>query len=160
MPDQFRIEVDDQEILAKLSEAQAELADMSPLMEEIQGILVDAIERAFKEQKDPTTGAPWAALSEVTKARRGDPNGPILQDSSSLVQSITGRSDATSAEAGVAEKYGVTHQKGAKKGQYGKTARGASIPWGDIPARPFAGLGKDDRDEILAVVKRYLPSDS
>lgn len=153
--DPYRIEVDDGETLASLSAAQAAMSDMTPLMSEIEGILVDAIERSFMKEEDPTTGAPWAALSPVTLARRGA-DARKLQDSSSLVQSVTGRHDSTSAEAGVAEKYGITHQLGATKGQYGKTARGTPIPWGDIPARPFVGLGNDDKNDIRDAVSRYI----
>src|SRR5690625_7722712 len=115
-------------------------------MQDIEGILVDAIERAFKKEQDPETGAPWAELSPVTKARRG-PGAKKLQDYSSLEQSIGGNHDATSAEAGVAEKYGITHQLGARKGQYGKTSRGTPIPWSDIPARSFLGMGETDRQD-------------
>jgi len=156
MPDQFRIEVDDEQVLAKLARAVADADDLTPLMGEIEGILVDATERAFEEQKDPSNGAPWAALSPVTKARRRDPNGPILKDAGNLVGSVGGNHDATSATVGVAEKYGITHQLGAAKGEYGKTSRGAPIPWGDIPARPFLGFNEDDRREILDVVSQYI----
>jgi len=155
MADQFRIEVDDEQVLAKLTRAVDQAENLSPLMGEIEGILIDAIERAFKNEQDPETGAPWAELSSVTKARRGA-GAKKLQDSGSLVQSIGGKHDALSAEAGVAEKYGITHQLGAAKGEYGKTSRGAPIPWGDIPARPFLGFNEDDRREILDVVSQYI----
>ncbi len=158
MSNRILIEVDDSDILSRLSAAAAATADLTPLMSEIEGIMVDATERAFMQQRDPTTGVPWAALSETTKSRRRDPAGPILQDSSSLVQSVTGRHDATSAEVGVAEKYGITHQLGAKRGQYGSTSRGSAIPWGDIPARPFLGLGEDDKNEIMDAANRYISS--
>jgi|GEM_PF-4183658 len=124
MPDQFRIEVDDEQLLKMLSRAQAEAEDLTPLMEDIEGIMVDATKRAFKNERDPETGAPWAALSPTTQKKEvaaGKLRGakPILEVSSSLVQSIGGRHDASSAEAGVAEKHGITHQLGAKKGKYG-----------------------------------------
>ena len=154
--DQFRLEVDDQDVLDALAAAQAAMTDLTPLMSEIEGIMVDAIERSFINEQDPTTGVPWAALSPVTKARRGDPNGPKLQDKGDLVNSVRGDHDASSAEAGVAEKYGITHQLGAKRGQYGETSRGSPIPWGDIPARPFVGVGEDDKTDIRDAVSRYI----
>ncbi len=33
--------------------------------------------------------------------------------------------------------------------------RGAPIPWGDIPARPFLGLSDDEAD-VRDIVARYL----
>jgi phage virion morphogenesis protein len=168
MTEPFRIEVDDREVMAALAGLQGAADDLTPLMAEIEGILVDATERAFENQEDPATGAPWAELSPVTKSRRADPDGPILKDSGSLVSSVNGAHDADSAEAGVSEIYGITHQLGAKKGQYG-SASGAfqfdgeglspmqiPIPWGDIPARPFLGIGDEDKEEISDAVSRYI----
>jgi phage gpG-like protein len=47
-------------------------------------------------------------------------------------------------------------QFGATKGQFGQTKRGASIPWRNIPARPFLGLSPTDETEIVATVEEYL----
>jgi len=170
--DQIRIEIDDEQALRALQRAAESGRDLSPVMRDIAGVIEDAIERAFQTQSDPETGEPWAPLAESTKKKRsGSEPFAILQDSSSLVQSIGSDFDATSAEAGVAEIYGVTHQFGAEKGEFG-TAQGAftfdgqslrprsiPIPWGDIPARPFLGLSDEDETEILDLVSAYL-SDS
>lgn len=172
MTDQIRIEIDDEQALRALQRAAAAGRDLSPLMRDIAGVIEDAIDRAFQTQSDPETGEPWAPLAESTKKKRsGSEPFAILQDSSSLVQSVGSDFDATSAEAGVAEIYGVTHQFGADKGEFG-TAQGAytfdgesvrprdiPIPWGDIPARRFLGLGDDDQIEILDFVSVYF-SDS
>ena len=45
---------------------------------------------------------------------------------------------------------------GAKKGAFGKTKRGSSIPWGDIPARPFLGLSALDRQNIVELVEEWF----
>jgi len=160
MTDQIRIEIDDEQALRALQRAAAAGRDLSPLMRDIAGVIEDAIERAFQTQSDPETGEPWAPLAESTKKQRsGSEPFAILQDSSSLVQSIRSDFDASSAEAGVAEIYGVTHQFGAEKGEFGDTRHGVPIPWGDIPARPFLGLSDEDENEILDLVSAYL-SDS
>ncbi|MCY1187589.1 Phage virion morphogenesis family protein [compost metagenome] len=52
--------------------------------------------------------------------------------------------------------YGAAMQFGMSKGYAGKTRRGASIPWGDIPARPYLGLSAEDDVEILAIIEDYL----
>ena len=54
--------------------------------------------------------------------------------------------------------YAGTHQFGAKRGAFGRTAKGGPIPWGDIPARPFLGLSDADANEITALVAGYLAS--
>lgn len=163
MADQIRIEIDDEQALRALQRAAESGRDLSPLMSDIAGVIEDAIERAFQTQSDPETGEPWAPLAESTKSARRRRGGSepfaILQDSSSLVQSIGSESSATEAAAGVAEIYGTTHQFGAEKGEFGATRHGVSIPWGDIPARPFLGLSDEDETEILDLVSTYL-SDS
>lgn len=157
MTDQIRIEIDDEQALRAFQRAAAAGRDLSPLMRDIAGVIEDAIERAFQTQSDPETGEPWAPLAESTKKKRsGSAPFAILQDSSSLVQSIGSESSATEAAAGVAEIYGVTHQFGAEKGEFGATRRGQPIPFGDIPARPFLGLSAEDENEILDLVSTYL----
>ncbi|ARO88172.2 phage virion morphogenesis protein [Nitrosospira lacus] len=52
--------------------------------------------------------------------------------------------------------YAGTHQFGARKGAFGKTRRGAHIPWGNIPARPFLGISEQDRGTIIDVINDYL----
>ncbi len=59
-------------------------------------------------------------------------------------------------EIGSPMQYAATHQFGAKRGAFGKTARGAPIPWGDIPARPFVGLSAADRREVLAIIEDHI----
>ena len=52
--------------------------------------------------------------------------------------------------------YASTHQFGAKKGAFGQTARGAPIPWGDIPACLFLGISDDDGNYIIDAVGDFL----
>jgi phage virion morphogenesis protein len=171
MADQIQIEIDDRALLAALANAIAASVDLTPLMQDIAGVLEDASERAFINQADPATGAPWAPLSETTKKRRKrGPPFAILQDNGDLAGSLGSSHTSDEAVVGVAEKYGVTHQFGAKRGQYGFAAgaytfdgdeirpRAIPIPWGDIPARPFLGIGPTDEKEILALVSGYISS--
>ena len=39
---------------------------------------------------------------------------------------------------------------------HGKTRRGAPIPWGDIPARPFVGLSSEDKEAVLETIAEAL----
>lgn len=47
-------------------------------------------------------------------------------------------------------------QEGASQGEFGTSNHGGSLPWGDIPARPFIGVSADDRDVILDILRDYL----
>ncbi|HML56420.1 MAG TPA: phage virion morphogenesis protein [Solidesulfovibrio magneticus] len=137
-----------------IDQAQALLANiiatgrnMTPITRALAGVLADIPERAFANQADPATGAPWAALSPTTVARRGSAQ-PILQVSGILAGSIHSEHGPDYARASTADVKAATHQFGAKKGQYGSTRKGTPIPWGDIPARPFFGIGPEDEAEI------------
>jgi phage virion morphogenesis protein len=60
------------------------------------------------------------------------------------------------ALVGTKIKYAAVQQFGAKAGAFGATRRGAKIPWGDIPARPFMGISDDDRSAILDIIRKHL----
>ena len=47
-------------------------------------------------------------------------------------------------------------QFGARYGAFGTISRGGSIPWGNIPARPFLGISDTDRSNIAATVEEWL----
>jgi phage gpG-like protein len=61
-------------------------------------------------------------------------------------------------EVGSSLEYAAVQQFGARQGQLGRTRRGAPIPWGDIPPRPFLGLSAADRQEILGILAEHLRS--
>lgn len=130
-------------------------ADMSPVSRALAGVLADIPERAFADQRDPVTGAPWAKLSPVTVNRRGSAT-PILQVSGILAGSIQAESGPDFARVTTNVPYAPTHQFGAKKGQFGTTKRGAPIPWGDIPARRFFGVSPADETEIAETGSQAL----
>jgi len=150
------------EIEVHIDQAQALLAniiaagrDMTPITRALAGVLADIPERAFAAQADPATGNAWEPLSPTTVARRGSAQ-PILVVSGILAGSIHSDYGPDFARVGTADVKAPTHQFGAKKGQYGRTRRGAPIPWGDIPARPFFGIGPADEAEIAETALESL----
>lgn len=145
-----KIEVTSDTISAALARLVQANADFSPFMRELSETLRDRVEENFEAQGRPT----WAPLSEVTKTRRGA-GAKILQDSGQLAASITAGHDATNAIVGTNKVYGPTQQFGAKKGAFGTTTRGAPIPWGDIPARPFLSVTDQDKADILEMIEEY-----
>lgn len=164
MADVFIIEVDSQTVHQRLAELRQRVTDLTPAMRAIAGALVDGMEEAFQREADPATATPWQRLSEITigqRERLGYWPGKKLQRRGHLVASLTPRYGADYAEAGTNVRYAITHQLGAQRGEYGighyKTRRGNfPIPWGDIPARPFAGFGTDTEAEVLDIIQRYL----
>ena len=125
--------------------------DLTPINRGIAGILADIPERAFREQEDPATGEAWAKLSPVTVQRRGAST-PILQVSGQLAASMQSEYGRDFSRVYTNKEYATTMFFGAKKGEFGKTKRGAPIPWGDIPARRFFGLSETDEDDIMDLI--------
>lgn len=128
--------------------------DMTPVTRQLAGVLADAPERAFAGQRDPVTGNAWHPLSPVTIGRRAKAghDGPILQVRGQLAGSLHADYGPDHATVGTNVPYAPTHQFGAKKGAFGTTKRGGPIPWGDIPARRFLGVGPEDEEEIRGIL--------
>ena len=140
------------------------------IMRGIGGVLLAAIERGFKEEADPVTGAAWAELSPVTIARRAKEghNGKKLQVSGDLATSFGEVAlSETEVVVGSIKKYAPTMHYGAKKGAFGRmsilsTRREVPIPWGDIPARPLLPIGEDgainavDEEEIAEILQNNI----
>ncbi len=52
--------------------------------------------------------------------------------------------------------YAAAQQFGMRKGYAGHNKRGAPIPWGDIPPRPFLGASSRDRSTILDLARDWM----
>lgn len=160
----------------------ARAEDIRPLMLAIGEILIDSTKRRFVEGRGPD-GQPWAPNTEttllrylgryktsfssrtgkLTKAGAGRAAGkkPLLGETKSLSRTINKRLDGNVLKIGSPMEYAATQQFGAKKGQFGqfsivRTRQVVSVPWGNIPARPFLGLSGDDRRSILELVREHL----
>lgn len=156
------IKVDSRAVHDALNRLTHNVSDLRPAMDSIGSAVRDMIDLGFRAESDPY-GNRWAPLSEVTQERRrsgrGSGSNKILRDTGVLANSMTYQAAANSVEIGTGVEYAVTHQFGSSKGEFGRTSRGAPIPWGDIPARPF--LPEDDlpmewEGEVLAVIDKHL----
>ena len=67
---QVKIELDDAQLRAKLRELIRTGQDLSGITVAVSEKLKAITDSAFKNEKDPTTGKAWAALSPVTLALR------------------------------------------------------------------------------------------
>lgn len=152
------IRIDDGQVRAALNALIRAGADLTPAMREISELLREEAAAAFEKEAAPD-GAAWAPLSPVTVALRkkiGKGPRPILQITGGLVNSLTRAHGADFAAAGTNKIYAATQQFGAAKGEFGATARGAPIPWGDIPARPFLGLSAEGAGDVVRILQQHL----
>ncbi len=148
------IEIDDREIQAALRRLQQQIGDLTPVMQEIGEYLVQSTKDRFARGEAPD-GTPWAPNSPVTLARKKG-NRPLIGESRRLSSEIFYGAGRDFVEVGSALEYAAVQQFGARAGQFGKTRRGAPIPWGPIPARRFIGLSDDDRHNILTLIALHL----
>ena len=159
MSDTFSIRIDNGQIAAALHDLAGKMSDMTPAMRSISLVLLAGIDEAFQRQASPATGTPWQKLQASTIARRtklGKWPGKILQQTGRLVSSFTPDDGPLYAAAGTNVVYATTMNFGAKAGEFGATQRGSLIPWGDIPARPFAEISPAVVEDVLDVVASFL----
>lgn len=154
------VQIYDRELVATLRRLALLADDMSPVMRPIAGVLLDASQRAFKEEKDPITGQSWPKLTKATirqRLRQGTWPGKMLNVSpGGLAASVQADYGKDFAVVGTNKVYAPTQFFGAARGAFGSTKRGRPIPWGNIPGRRFMGWDDSDRDEIAEIVLRRL----
>ena len=124
------------------------------LMETIGETLVSSTVRRFEEGKDPDGNA-WEPTG------RG---GQILADKGRLKSSMVYEAGPDMVVWGSNVEYAAIHQYGgeikAKNGPYltfkiasGNFVRVKSVT---IPARPYLGVSKDDKEEIRYMMRAYI----
>ncbi len=150
----IRIHIDDREVSRALRRLREAGADMRPVLDDIGQYLVRAIRQRFAAGED-AEGNSWAPLSPATIARKGHAR-PLIGETGHLRQIRHQLEGRNAVIVGTGAEYGATHQFGARKGQFGRTKKGAPIPWGDIPARPFLGVSDEDRTTILDILAEHL----
>lgn len=168
---EFTVEFDDHVVSARLAELVNRLTDTGPFLDAVGLHLVEQAGENFRGQHDPD-GTPWAPLRPSTiKAREKAGQVPltILRRNSKTGSSLAGSinhelTGNDGVRIGSPVIYAAIHQFGAAQGQFGasmgKDKLGRDhfhhLPWGDIPARPFLGVGQDDEAEILHLAEIWL----
>ncbi|SDO04142.1 phage virion morphogenesis (putative tail completion) protein [Desulfonauticus submarinus] len=165
----FIVTVDDSEIkrLERLSDL-----NLKDALEDVGEYLLQRIALCFRFERDPK-GNRWPDLRKTTKKNRRGESYHILRDSGRLKDSFTKEVSKNRVMVGTSVKYAKTHQFGAKKGQFGTVeakvrehirnykgrevkvrehTRKITIPWGDIPPRPFMGITEKDKKEIMDII--------
>jgi phage gpG-like protein len=173
----IRIDIDDRELRAALGELLRRVQDPTPALRDIGEYLVASTRRRFAEGRAPD-GTPWAPNSPVTVMRylsrfggsfrrrgggltkrgqaRAAAKRPLIGETRRLSSEIAYRLIPGGVAVGSSLEYAAVQQLGARRGQFGRTRRGAPIPWGDIPARPYLGISQADSSAILDIISQYL----
>jgi len=143
------------EIIEALNKVLQSGQDLEPAMRGIAGVMADASEEAFEQEKAPD-GSPWGDLSdETTKPLRkatGHWPGQILQVTGDLAASVHTEYGSDYAAIGSNKAYAAMMHFG------GITSPESMIPGKEIPERQFLGLGPQDEDEIIRILHDFLLS--
>ena len=172
-PMRIDLQIDIEGADALLKRIQHAGANPRPALKQISELLVDSTKQRFRTSTAPD-GSRWAPNTPTTLfaqlsrfsgsfkkdgalsakgSRRAGNKKPLIGESKALSTEINARPVSDSIiEIGSPVEYAAVHQFGAKKGAFGRTKRGAPIPWGDIPARPFLGISDEDSDMIRNVL--------
>ena len=149
------ITLDDAAFSRWLTQTLGRITHLEDALKEIGDILVQSTQNRFGTKIAPS-GATWAPNSPVTVAIKGH-GSQLRGESKALGDTIHYQLDGTNAvEVGSNMIYAAVQQFGQPKGASGRTKRGAPIPWGDIPPRPFVGVSQEDEDRITEIMADYL----
>ncbi|MCP4105483.1 MAG: hypothetical protein GY749_08095 [Desulfobacteraceae bacterium] len=167
-----------QEMLNALSER---MEDMSPVMADVSDIVYHSVTDNFLAGGRPR----WKGLRPGTiqsRERDGYWPGSTLVCTGDLKNSVLPFFGRDYAGAGTAKKSAKTHQFGAKKGAYGKfdvtqqvkehirrsrsgkesrvrqhqRTRKISVPWGNVPKRPFFSFSDNDMERVEDVIEEWM----
>lgn len=143
------------------------MTDSTAAMRKVGAIVRESIRTNFAKSGRPGS---WDKL----RRRQGQP----LRDTNRLMNSITSVPGKDSVRVGTNVEYAGVHNYGAKKHSFGtftvqvgphyRTTRSGKqaavrghtrrvkLPWGDIPARPFVMVQKEDGPEISAALAKHI----
>ncbi|GIX31377.1 MAG: hypothetical protein KatS3mg124_1849 [Porticoccaceae bacterium] len=156
----IQIDIDDRAVRQALEALSRRVADMTPAMHRIGQALMEGSREHILQGRD-WTGAPFAPNRPATLARKKGAK-PLIDSKSFVTTRLHYEAGRDSVAVGSAAVQAAVLQFGAKRGAFGTTKRGASIPWGDIPARRHLPVTEDGRlDEaarslILDTLADYL----
>ena len=169
------IKIEDDRVRGLLTRIQRRMADLTPAMKIIGETVRTSVIRNFEVGGRPR----WKPLSPVTLARRKGKKILMRQGfAGGLAGSIHWKAYSDRAVIGTNKIYAAVHQFGAKKGSFGaftftvrehmrrirsggkvrvrEHKRTVRLPWGDIPARPFLMVQREDWEEIREALLEHI----
>ncbi|WHP04759.1 phage virion morphogenesis protein [Acinetobacter corruptisaponis] len=152
------IKINDQALIDRLELVASRLSDTSPLAAAIAGTFATVTDDNFDMGGRPA----WAGrkLSTIKiYERKGLKYGGVLHLSGDLRARVV--TSHTQDEAVISNNmpYAAAMHFGIKQGDSGKTTRGAPIPFGDIPARPYMPMDTDGNMQTEAEQEVFLDVD-
>jgi len=169
------VEYQDAEVRAALAAMLRAVNPPGPVLRDLGEALLRSTDDRYRAQKGPD-GQAWAPNSDTTLLRYMDRGGKgftkrglvsaqgarrlgakaILRDSGALQDTLRYQVHGDGLELGTNRVYGAAQQFGMVQGYAGRTKRGAPIPWGTIPPRPYLGISGEDRETILDILRAAL----
>ena len=141
---------DDAEVIAALQRLRNQVGNIRPALAEIGEVMSESTKHRFETTTDPNGGL-WAANSDVTVEHKGHAR-PLTGETGALMESIHFQLDGDFAvEIG-------SNQVQAAMMQFGGIKEKFPHLWGDIPARPYLGVSRADKNKTLAIIDRHLNS--
>lgn len=140
--------------------AQAKIADMKPVYDDIGEYMIKATKDRFKAGIDPD-GTPWvpkkpATIERYRRMGDGDRPDPLIGPSRRLSNEIVMFANQAEVEVGSNLEYSAVMQGGAGKGAFGKDKSGRPIPWGYISPRVWLGISDTDERNIIDIVDEHM----
>jgi len=156
----FRVQFNAGRTREAIREAVRLLEDMTPVFTDIGEYMVEATRQRFVRGVGPD-GKPWAPKRPATLERYrrlgyGSLGRPLIGPARALSRQIQRIASRDGVVIGSSLIYSGVMQDGAAKGAFGTDSRGRPIPWGNIPARVWLGISRDDEAAILDIVDEHL----
>lgn len=138
---------------------EAAVGSMDDVMNDIGRVLVRSARDRILVSNQAPDGTPWKQSKRAIQK-----GGKTLLDKRRLHASITQEAHSDSVDWGSNMVYSAVHQLGAAAGAFGiwegvlkgGGKRTLSLPFGDIPARPYLGVSNEDRETISELVVSYF----
>lgn len=172
----IKVKADQAQLQDLMRELQEKFGNLLPVMKPIGELIRTSVVRNFEEGGRPG----WKALSPATIKKRGG-NAKILRVqgfAGGLMGSIVSEATPTSVTVGANKIYAAVHQYGAAKGSFGTVVgkvpahtrklksggtttvrahtRKMTLPWGNIPARPYMEIQDSDWPGIIRILENHL----
>ena len=163
----YTVKFNDAVVQSALDRLARGMDDLSGPMAEIGEVLVQSSKTRIDQGISPD-GTAFAPRSQVTLDRYAAepvvPKGSPLKLRGDMQAGIFAQSGTDYVEVGSNAIQAAVMQFGAEQGAFGafigKDKRGRdhfhSIPWGDIPARPFLGISEGDQGMIVEIIDEWI----
>jgi len=146
----IQIQYDSDTVLHALTKLQKATSDLSPALLEIGEQLGESTKLRFASTIGPDNKR-WSVNASATlDNKEGDR--PLTGETGLLGNTINYQIvDTNTLAIGSPMEYAAMQQFGGKKEEFPNL-------WGDIPARPFLGVSKQDEKDILDILQYHLQS--